>query len=140
MTTNRASLSDTLPSSPRRLDEVEPASDSAADRDAARRLVMVVGGFFLALVGLVIGSLGIAEVWFTAAPAAGPRVAAEAAAAARPWEPLLMIMLGGIGFAAGAALVGIGMGRWTAPRPAESDADYTGPGHVDDQPQPPRVV
>jgi hypothetical protein len=101
--------------------------------------VMVVGGFFLALVALVIGSIGIAAVWFTAAPGPGGAVAAETAAA-RPWEPLVMIVLGGLGFAAGAALVGIGMGRWSAPRAAESDADYTGPGHVEDQAQPPRVV
>jgi hypothetical protein len=32
------------------------------------------------------------------------------------------------------------MGRWTAPRAAESEADYTGPGHIEDTPQPPRVV
>jgi hypothetical protein len=52
-----------------------------------------------------------------------------------------MILLGGIGFAAGAALVGIGMGRWTSPRPPENDADYTGPGDdAGDMPQPPRVV
>jgi hypothetical protein len=51
-----------------------------------------------------------------------------------------MIIGGGVGFAAGAALIGIGMGRWTAPRPAESEADYTGPGDAHDMPQPPRVV
>jgi len=57
------------------------------------------------------------------------------------WEATVMILLGGIGFAAGAALVGIGMGRWTSPRPPENDADYTGPGDdAGDMPQPPRVV
>ena len=140
MTTNRASLSDTLtPATPssRRYDPAEPAG--LDHQDSSRRLVMVVGGFFLALVGLVIGSIGIAEVWFTAVPVAGGNVAAETAAA-RPWEPLVMIALGGLGFAAGAALVGIGMGRWTEPRPAASEADYTGPGQVEDTPQPPRVV
>jgi hypothetical protein len=100
---------------------------------------MVIGGFFLALVSLVMGSIGIAEVWFTATPAAGSTVAAEAAQG-RPWETVAMIGLGGLGFAAGAALVGIGMGRWTAPRRATSDAEFTGPGHIDDQAQPPRVV
>jgi hypothetical protein len=109
------------------------------DPNSSRRLVMVVGGFFLALVAAVIASIGIAEVWFTDAPAAAFSVAAETASA-RPWEPLAMIVLGGIGFAAGASLVGIGMGRWTAPRPAESEADYTGPGHLEDTPQPPQVV
>jgi len=32
------------------------------------------------------------------------------------------------------------MGRWTAPRTPTSDADYTGPGDVDDTPAAPRVV
>jgi hypothetical protein len=138
MATNRASLSDTLPDAPEHRHGRVPSVTVNHD-ESGRRMVMVIGGFFLALVSLVIGSIGIAEVWFTATPAAGTTVAAEAAQS-RPWETIAMIGFGGIGFAAGAALVGIGMGRWTSPRPAESDTDYTGPGHVDDQPQPPRVV
>ena len=138
MAINRASLSDTLPHAPiHHYGRVVSAANN--HEDSTRRLVMVIGGFFLGLVSLVIGSIGIAEVWFTATPAAGSIVAAEAAQG-RPWETVAMIVLGGLGFAAGAALVGIGMGRWTSPRPATSDTDYTGPGHVDDQPQPPAVV
>jgi hypothetical protein len=138
MAINRASLSDTLPHAPAHRDGRGELL-RGNHQDSTPRIVMVIGGFFLALVSLVIGSIGIAEVWFTATPSAGSTVAAEAAQG-RPWETVAMIGLGGLGFAAGAALVGIGMGRWTAPRPATSDADYTGPGHIDDQPQPPRVV
>ena len=54
--------------------------------------------------------------------------ASGAAPTLQSWEALAMIIGGGVGFAAGAALVGIGMGRWTSPRPPESEADYTGPG------------
>ena len=136
MAINRASLSDTLPHGPAQHYGRSGATDH---QESTRRLVMVIGGFFLALVSLVMASIGIAEVWFTATPAAGSTVAAEAAQG-RPWETVAMIGLGGLGFAAGAALVGIGMGRWTAPRRATSDAEYTGPGHIEDQAQPPRVV
>jgi hypothetical protein len=137
MAINRASLPDTLPRATVPYGRVPSASTN--HEDSGRRLVMVIGGVFLALVSLVIGSIGIAEVWFTATPAAGSSVAAEAAQG-RPWETVAMIAFGGLGFAAGAALVGIGMGRWTSPRPATGDADYTGPGHVDDQPNRPDVV
>ena len=51
-----------------------------------------------------------------------------------------MIIGGGVVVAAGAALVGIGMGRWQTPRQPESNADYTGPGDAQDMPDPPRVV
>ena len=98
---------------------------------------MVVGGFVVALVSLAIGSLAIAQVWL--APVGGRRHRGTTPAL-QSWEALTMILLGGLGFAAGAALVGIGMGRWTSPRPPESEADYTGPGEVDDMPEPPRVV
>jgi hypothetical protein len=137
MITNRASFSDTRPPSPS--PRHRPIGSAVDNEDSSRRLMMVVGGFFLALIAIIVVSLGMAEVWFAATPASAGRVAAETAAA-RPWEPLAMIALGGLGFAAGAALVGIGMGRWTAPRAAESEADYTGPGHLEDTPQPPRVV
>lgn len=114
-----------------------PEQFVTTDRELPRRTAMVVGGFVVALVSLVIGSIAIAQVWL------GP-AAAEAGAAAsptlQPWESTAMILLGGLGFAAGAALVGIGMGRWGSPRPPTSDADYTGPGDVHDTPDPPRVV
>jgi hypothetical protein len=138
MITNRASLSDTL-TPPSRSPRGKGVVPGVNNQDSSRRLLMVVGGFFLALIAIVAVSVGMAQVWFASTPATGGSVAAETAAA-RPWEPLAMIVLGGLGFAAGAALVGIGMGRWTAPRPAESEADYTGPGEVEDTPQPPRVV
>ena len=121
MATNRASMSDQF---------------ATTDPALPRRTVMVVGGFVVALVSLLIGSIAIAQVWLAPAAADG----AAAAPSLQPWESMAMILLGGLGFAAGAALVGIGMGRWTSPRPAESDADYTGPGDVHDTPEPPRVV
>jgi hypothetical protein len=110
---------------------------AVADADAPRRTVMVVGGFILALVSLAIGSLALIQVW--SAPAAangqGPVPTLQS------WEAFALIIGGGIGFAAGAALVGIGMGRWTSPHPPESPADYTGPGEdASDMPEPPRVV
>ena len=138
MAINRAPLSGTLPHASLHHYGRVP-SVSLNHEDSTRRLVMVVGGFFLALVSLVVASIGIAEVWFTATPQAGSVAAAEVAQG-RPWETVVMIAFGGIGFAAGAALVGIGMGRWRSPRPATSEADYTGPGEVDDQAQPPAVV
>jgi hypothetical protein len=109
----------------------------APGADTLRRTAMVVAGFVLALVSLAIGSLAIVQVWLT--PDVPPN-AGVGEPLLQPWESLAMIVLGGLGFAAGAALVGIGMGRWTSPRPPVSDADYTGPGHVEDTPQPPRVV
>ena len=135
MKTNRASLSDPYVSP----DEATRRADrrESAEPETPRRTLMVAGGFVLALVSLAIGSLAIVQVWLT--PAA-PGGTAAADPMLQPWESLAMIVLGGLGFAAGAALVGIGMGRWTSPRPPVSDADYTGPGHVEDTPQPPRVV
>ena len=124
-TTNRASLSDTY-ITPRVPDRQTDSHVYRADAETPRRTVMVVGGFFLALV----------QVWL--APSSGP--ATGPAPALQSWEATAMIIAGGVGFAAGAALVGIGMGRWTSPRPPESEADYTGPGDVHDTPQPPRVV
>jgi hypothetical protein len=122
MATNRASMSDQL---------------VTTDSELPRRSAMVIGGFVVALVSLVIGSIAIAQVWL--APAAADGVAA-AGPTLQPWETTGMIVLGGLGFAAGAALVGIGMGRWGSPRPPASEADYTGPGDVHDTPEPPRVV
>ncbi len=97
---------------------------------------MVVGGLVVALISLAIGSIALVQVWTQPAAADGAAVAPTL----QSWEALAMIIGGGVGFAAGAALIGIGMGRWTAPRPAESGADYTGPGDVHDMPDPPRVV
>lgn len=134
-TTNRASLSDTYMTPP----VSNPRRDSnayAADAETPRRTLMVVGGFFLALVSLAIGSLALVQVWL--APAATNAIGDGPAL--QSWEATAMIIAGGVGFAAGAALVGIGMGRWTSPRPPESEADYTGPGDTHDTAEPPRVV
>jgi hypothetical protein len=99
---------------------------------------MVVGGAILALLSLALGSIALIQVWV--APASADGVAATTPAL-QSWEAVAMIIGGGIGFAAGLALVGIGMGRWGSPRPPSSDADYTGPGvDRDDMPEPPRVV
>ncbi len=133
MAINRASPSDTY------LPQDEMRHASRADRAAAdgpRRTAMVVGGFVVALVSLAIGSLALVQVWMVPAAANGQ----GAAPTLQSWEALAMIIGGGVGFAAGAALVGIGMGHWTAPRPPESEADYTGPGDAADMPEPPRVV
>ena len=141
MATNRASLSHSYITTPHA--EMRQAVESAApDADATRRTVMVAGGFVLALVSLAVGSLALVQVWL--APVAGS-VAAPGGATPGPtlqsWEAMAMILFGGVGFAAGAALIGIGMGHWTSPRPPESDADYTGPGEdPGDMPEPPRVV
>jgi hypothetical protein len=94
MATNRASMSDPF---------------VATDPALPRRTLMVVGGFVVALVSLVIGSIAIAQVWLAPAAAEG----SAAAPTLQPWEAMAMILVGGLGFAAGAALVGIGMGRWT---------------------------
>jgi hypothetical protein len=135
MAINRASLSDTYVTTPH--GEMRHAvRTDAPDADALRRTAMVVVGFVLALVSLTIGSLALAEVWLAPAAVDG----AARASGLQSWESLAMILAGGVGFAAGAALVGIGMGRWRSPRPPESDADYTGPGDADDMPEPPRVV
>ena len=134
-TTNRASLSDGY-ITPRVPDRQTDSHAYRADAETPRRTVMVVGGFFLALVSLALGSLALVQVWL--APSSG--TATGPAPALQSWEATAMIIAGGVGFAAGAALVGIGMGRWTSPRPPESEADYTGPGDVHDTPQPPRVV
>jgi len=130
-TTNRASLSDTyITPDPRR-----DLHAFRADAETPRRTVMVVGGFFLALVSLAIGSLALVQVWLVPTS-----IGAPSSPTLQSWEATAMIIAGGVGFAAGAALVGIGMGRWTSPRPPESEADYTGPGNTHDTAQPPRVV
>jgi len=131
-TTNRASLSDTyITPNPRR-----DLHAFRADAETPRRTAMVVGGFFLALVSLAIGSLALVQVWLVPTS-----IGAPSSPTLQSWEATAMIIAGGVGFAAGAALVGIGMGRWTSPRPPENDADYTGPGDdAGDMPQPPRVV
>ena len=135
MTTNRATLSDTVvtkASTPPR-----QGSGGQPSHDSPRRMLMVVGGFIVALVSLAIGSVAIAQVWLT--PAATDSTVGGAPFLA-PWESMVMIVLGGLGFAAGAALVGIGVGRWTEPHRPKSEADYTGPGHIADTPEPPKVV
>ena len=133
MAINRASTSDSyLAAPPPRLTR----HSGAPGADAPRRMAMVVGGLVVALVSLAIGSIALVQVWMQPAAADG----AAAAPTLQSWEALAMIIGGGVGFAAGAALVGIGMGRWTSPRQAENDADYTGPGDVHDTADPPRVV
>ena len=136
MATNRASLSDGYVTTPRAALR-QPVRTGAPGADAPRRTLMVVGGIILALVSLAVGSIALVQVWLAPATAGG----AAPAPSLQAWEATVMILLGGIGFAAGAAIVGIGMGRWTSPRPPENDADYTGPGDdAGDMPQPPRVV
>jgi len=139
MATNRASLSDTYVTTPpaemRRV-----ARTGAPASDATRRTAMVFGGFVLALISLGIGSIALVQVWLAPATTATAGGTAPAPTL-QSWEAMAMILFGGVGFAAGAALIGIGMGRWTSPRAPESDADYTGPGEdADDMPEPPRVV
>ena len=135
-TTNRASLSDPFaPHTSAELRRVRTAD--VPDPEMGRRGAMVVGGFVIALVSLVMGSIALAQVWLAPAAADG----AAAAPTLQSWETLAMIVLGGLGFAGGAALIGVGMGRWNSPRPPRSDADYTGPGiDAHDPPQPPAVV
>lgn len=132
MAINRASVSDSYLAAP-------PSRSTHADppgADAPRRLAMVVGGLVVALVSLAIGSIALVQVWMQPAADNGT----GAAPALQSWEALAMIIGGGVGFAAGAALIGIGMGRWTSPRRAESEVDYTGPGDVHETIDPPRVV
>jgi uncharacterized membrane protein YedE/YeeE len=111
-------------------------STAVTNADTPRRTAMVVGGFVLALVSLAVGSIALVQVWLAPAAADGK----AAAAGLQSWEALALILVGGLGFAAGAALIGIGMGRWTAPQPPASEDDYTGPGNSADMPDPPRVV
>jgi hypothetical protein len=130
MATNRASLSDTYVTTPR----------AVPDPDLPRRTVMVVCGVVVALVSLAIGSVAIVQVWIASSAAVDHSAPASGL---QSWEALAMILLGGLGFAGGAALVGIGMGRWTSPRPAESHTEYTGPGGPEDvrhRQDTPRVV
>jgi hypothetical protein len=135
MAVNRASLSDTYGSTPHT--EVRNAVwTDAPGADALRRTAMVVVGFVLALVSLTLGSFALAQVWL--APAAA--LDAVPASGTQSWESLAMIVAGGVGFAGGATLVGIGMGRWRSPRPPRSEADYTGPGDAGDMPDRPRLV
>ena len=98
--------------------------------------MMLVGGFLLALVSLAIGSIAIAQVWMGSSAAEGGAATPGLAS----WEAFALIVLGGLGFAAGAALFGIGMGHWRSPRPPATQSDYTGPGQAEDMPEPPRVV
>lgn len=132
MSINRASLPDTLVSGPAASSRARQRP--VADPDTPRRTVMILGGFVVALVSLAIGSLAIAQVWLAPAAADG------AAPALASWEAFAMILLGGLGFAGGAALVGIGMGHWSAPRTPVGDLDYTGPGEPEDRAEEPRVV
>jgi len=133
MAINRASLSESyVPHSEMR----HAVRTDAPDADALRRTAIVVVGFVLALVSLTLGSLALVQVWVAPATVDGP----GPASGLQSWESLAMILAGGVGFAAGTALVGIGMGRWRSPRPPESEADYTGPGDAADMPDPPRVV
>jgi hypothetical protein len=136
MATHHASLSHRYGTNPRA--ELRRAvRTSAPDGDATRRTAMVVGGFVIALVSLAVGSFALVQVGVAPAVSSG----AASAPGLQPWEAVAMILFGGVGFAAGAALVGIGMGRWTSPRPPESGADYTGPGEdAGDMPDPPQVV
>lgn len=136
MPTNRAPMPDTLiasPQPPRPRATVEPDPNWG---DAPRRSLMVVGGFVIGLVSLVVGSISIAQFWFPSSY--------DLSTGAEPFlfrgEALAGVILGGLGFAAGCALVGIGMGHWTAPRRPKSEADYTGPGHIEDLKEPPQVV
>lgn len=135
MPTNRASMPDTLITTPRPRERATVEADPNWS-DAPRRSLMVVSGIVIALVSLVVGSIAIAQIWFPAPY--------DLATGSEPFlfrgEALAGVVLGGFGFAAGCALVGIGMGHWTAPRPPKSEADYTGPGHIEDLQDPPRVV
>jgi hypothetical protein len=134
MATNRASLSDTYAAPP-----AERPRLPRPEADAPRRTAMVVAGVLIALVSLAIGSLALVQVWL--APAGAGDGIAATTPALQSWEALAMIIGGGVGFAAGLAMVGIGIGRWTAPRAPDTDADYTGPGgDPGDMPDPPRVV
>jgi hypothetical protein len=135
MAINRASLSDTYVTILHAGMRYAAWTD-APGADTLRRTAMVVAGFVLALVSLAIGSFALVQVWGGPAAADG----AVRAPGLQSWESLAMILAGGVGFAAGAALAGIGMGRWQSPRPSESEADYTGFGDVGDMPDPPRVV
>ena len=135
MAINRASLSDTYVTTPH-AEMRHAVRTDAPDADALRRTAIVVVGFVLALVSLAMGSFALVQVWGAPAAVDG----AGPASGLQSWESLAMILAGGVGFAAGAALVGIGMGRWRSPRPPESEADYTGPGDAADMPDPPRVV
>jgi hypothetical protein len=134
MAIKRASMSDTYITAPH---AERPRLSHHGDGDAPRRTAMVVGGAILALLSLAVGSLALVQVWL--APASADGIAATTPAL-QSWEAMAMILGGGIGFAAGLALVGIGMGRWTSPRAPVTEADYTGPGDTHDTPEPPRVV
>ena len=123
MAINRASLSDTYVTTPH-AEMRHAVRTDAPDADALRRTAMVVVGFVLALVSLAMARSRWSRCGVAPATAAG----AGPASGLQSWESLAMILAGGVGFAAGAALVGIGMGRWRSPRPPESEADYTGPG------------
>jgi hypothetical protein len=134
MAIKRASMSDTYITAPH---AERPRLSRRVDGDAPRRTAMVVGGALIALLSLAVGSLALVQVFLSPASADG---IAATTPALQSWEAMAMILGGGIGFAAGLALVGIGMGRWTSPRAPATEADYTGPGDTHDTPEPPRVV
>ena len=110
MSTNRASfptpLTTTSPG------EVHRVGGDVSDPDTPRRSLLVACGFVIALVSLAIGAFAISQVWLAPAAADG----GAPSPTLQPWETLALIVLGGLGFAGGAALAGIGMGRWTSPR------------------------
>jgi hypothetical protein len=136
MPTNRASMPDTFITRPHATHARLTAEPDPNWSDAPRRTIMVVSGFVVALVSLAVGSIALAQIWFP--------TSYDLATGSEPFlfrgEALAGVILGGLGLAAGASLIGIGMGHWTAPRPPTSEADYTGPGHLDDLQDPPRVV
>jgi len=136
MATNRASLSDTYQSPHAEMRRA--ASADTANPEAPRRTGMVAGGLLLAILSLVAASLALIQVWTVPAVSDGT---AQPPSGMASGEALVLIVLGGLGLAAGAALVGIGMGRWRSPRQPVNDADYTGPGQDrHDMPQPPSVI
>jgi hypothetical protein len=133
MAINRASLSDPYMTAP----HAQQTRLTGVDADAPWRTAMVAGGAIVALISLLVGSLALVQVWM--APGSADGIAATTPGL-QSFEAMAMIIGGGVGFAAGLALVGIGMGRWTSPRLPVSEADYTGPGDTHDTPEPPRVV
>lgn len=100
------------------------------------RTLMVVAGILLSIlsfaaIGAAIASSRAEHRWAMSARPGTPPSSSS--------RPVMWGLAGGVGLAAGMALIGVGMGRWTRPRPPRSEADYTGPGDADD-PGPRRVV
>lgn len=81
-----------------------------------------------------------AEVADRAQDRDGDARAASGGGDATGTRQVILGLAGGLGLACGLALIGIGVGRWTRPRRPRSEADYTGPGDVEDSSEPPRVV